>query len=118
LTDCGGVVRKRGMILPKKIDQAIQLLIQAAHPKRIILFGSYARGTANPASDVDFLVIERTLENKFKEMIRLSRVLRPLGIPVDILVVSQKEIDEWGHLIGTPIYWALKEGKIVHEEAA
>jgi len=34
------------------------VLVQAAHPKRIILFGSPARGDAAPHSDFDIMVVE------------------------------------------------------------
>ena len=34
------------------------VLVQAAHPKRIILFGSQARGDAAPHSDFDIMVVE------------------------------------------------------------
>jgi hypothetical protein len=41
---------------------------------------------------VDFLVIESEPHEKFNEMVRLRQVLRPLKIPVDVLVYSQAEI--------------------------
>jgi hypothetical protein len=28
---------------------------------------------------------------------------------VDVLVASEQEIEDWGHLPGTVFYWALKE---------
>ena len=34
------------------------VLVQAAHPKRIILFGSQARGDAATHSDFDIMVVE------------------------------------------------------------
>jgi predicted nucleotidyltransferase len=105
------------MITQHTINQAVQLLITAAHPSKILLFGSYARGEASEDSDLDFLVILPTLANKHQEMIRLRRVLRPLRIPVDVLVASKEEVDEWGHLPSTALYWALTEGKVVHEAA-
>lgn len=106
------------MITQATLDRAVKLLIEAAHPQRIILFGSYARNEAGIHSDVDFLVIEKKVKNKIHEMIRLKRVLRQLEIPVDVIVSSIQEIDDWGHLPGTALYWALKEGKVLHEEAA
>jgi len=33
-------------------------IVAAVHPKVIILFGSHARGTARPDSDLDFTVVE------------------------------------------------------------
>jgi predicted nucleotidyltransferase len=89
------------------IEQAVRLLVEAAHPSKIILFGSYARGEASEDSDVDLLVIEPTLEHKRSEMVRLRNLIRPLKIPVDVLVASEEEVREWGHLPGTVLSWAL-----------
>lgn len=105
------------MISQQTIDDAVQRLIAAAHPSKIILFGSYARGEASDDSDLDFLVIVPTLANKHQEMVRLRRILRPLRIPVDVLVASKAEVDEWGHLPSTTLYWALNEGRVLHETA-
>jgi len=40
-----------------------------------------------------------------------------MRIPVDVLVASDQDIDDWGQLPGTLYYWALKEGKTLHEAA-
>ncbi len=105
------------MISQQTINEAVRLLAAAAHPAKIVLFGSYARNEASEDSDLDFLVIVPTLANKHQEMVRLRRVLRPLRIPVDVLVASKAEVDEWGHLPSTMLYWALTEGKVLHERA-
>jgi len=105
------------MIPQQTINEAVQLLVTAAHPIKIVLFGSYARNEASDDSDLGFLVIVPTLTNKRQEMVRLRQVLRPLQIPVDVLVASKLEVDEWGHLPSTTLYWALTEGKVLHEAA-
>jgi predicted nucleotidyltransferase len=105
------------MVSREAIEQAVRILVEAARPSKIVLFGSYARGDAGDDSDVDLLVIEPTLPHKREEMVRLRRLIRPLRIPVDVLVVSEEEISEWGHLPGTTLYWALKEGEALHEAA-
>ncbi|MEW6776372.1 MAG: nucleotidyltransferase domain-containing protein, partial [Bdellovibrionota bacterium] len=46
------------MIDEATIQRAVGILRDAARPRRIILFGSHARGEARPESDVDFLVVE------------------------------------------------------------
>lgn len=106
------------MISEKTIQQAVARLVAAANPSKVILFGSYARGDATEDSDLDLMVIEREVANKFDEMVRLRQTLRPLRIPVDVLVYSQNYVDEWGHLPGTALYWALHEGKVLHEVGA
>jgi uncharacterized protein len=65
------------------IDRAGRALIAAASsPARVILFGSRARGGADERSDFDFLVIERSVEDRFGEMARLGRLLGRLLIPL------------------------------------
>jgi len=45
-------------------------------------------------------------------MVRLRDVLRPLQIPVDVLVVSRKTYEEWADTPGTVLYEAAKQGKV------
>jgi predicted nucleotidyltransferase len=99
------------------IQEAISRLIEAAHPSRLILFGSHATGETTEESDLDLLVIEREVSNKIHEMIRLRRALKGLDISIDLLVVSEKEAHDWGHLPGSVLYWALREGRTVYEAA-
>ncbi|MBN1394556.1 MAG: nucleotidyltransferase domain-containing protein [Pirellulales bacterium] len=71
------------------IARAAEMLRQAADPERIILFGSYARNGADAGSDLDLLVVERDVTDAAAEMVRLMRVLSPLRLPADVLVVSR-----------------------------
>jgi predicted nucleotidyltransferase len=102
------------MVTRPEIDEAVRILAQAAAPARIVLFGSHARGDARPDSDLDFLVIEPQVEDRAREMVRLRRLLRPLRVPADILVYSAEEVVRWGEQPGSALYWALREGKVVH----
>ncbi len=103
------------MITKNKIEEAVGILRDAARPQRIILFGSYARGDAKEDSDLDFLVVESRVPDQRMEMVRLRRVLRPLRIPVDVIVATEDQVEEWGALPGTALYYALKEGEVVYE---
>lgn len=99
-------------------DQTIQIVAQrlreAAPDATIILFGSHACGLARQDSDLDIMVVEPTVTNRRREMVRLSDILRPLRVPTDIVVVSKRNFDEWADTPGTIIYSAAKEGKILH----
>jgi predicted nucleotidyltransferase len=103
------------MIDSATLAAAVNTLAKAApNADQILLFGSYARGDAHAESDLDFLVIEATVENRAHEMVRLRRALRPLRVAADVLVYSRAEVDQWGHQPGTALYWALREGRVVH----
>ncbi|MBI4963441.1 MAG: nucleotidyltransferase domain-containing protein [Desulfomonile tiedjei] len=103
------------MIAQSTIEEAVRRLVQTAEPILIILFGSHATGQATEESDIDLLVVEDEVNNKIQEMVRLRGVLRGLNISVDLLVVSKQEVEDWGHLPGSVLYWALKEGTVLHE---
>jgi uncharacterized protein len=94
------------------IEQAARLLVAAARqPARVLLFGSHARGDAGPDSDIDFLVIEQEVPNRHTEMVRLGREVASLGVPIDVLVVSEAYAEEWGGVKNTVIHAALTEGR-------
>ena len=99
------------------IETAAQMLLRAAPGSKVILFGSHARGTPHDESDLDFLVVEPELADRHGEMVRLRQVLRPLRIPVDVLVVSAKVFDEWRDTPNTLIHEAAREGKVYDQVA-
>src|SRR5437764_12953374 len=65
------------------------VLVQAAHPKRIILFGSQARGDAAPHSDFDIMVVEEKPADRFAEMVRLNRLIRSFDIAISWLSATR-----------------------------
>ena len=91
------------------ITEAGRRLLAAVPPRtRVILFGSAARGELTHDSDLDFLVVEQA---------RLRRELRPLGVPVDVIVVSEGYAKEWGPAKGSMVHAALTEGRVLHDGA-
>ncbi len=102
-----------GLIPQATIDRAARVLIEAAPAgSEVILFGSYARGDARPDSDVDFLVVEPEVRGRRSEMVRLREALRPLKIPVDVLVVSAEGFRAWKDQINNVIFEAAREGRV------
>jgi predicted nucleotidyltransferase len=93
------------------IEEAGRRLVRAAPDARVFLFGSHARGTAGPRSDLDFLVIEPAVEDPAAESVRLRRTLRGLGLFADIVVVSAHEAEQWREVRGSLIHAALSEGR-------
>lgn len=64
------------------------------HAGRVILFGSYATGTATEDSDVDILVIAPTKEKFFERMATVLELVRDLynGLPLSPIVLRPEEV--------------------------
>jgi predicted nucleotidyltransferase len=101
------------VIDPDLIDEAARRIAAAAPGARVILFGSHARGDAGPDSDVDLLVIEPRVEDHHREVVRLQRVLAPLRLPADVIVVSEEHVEAWGDVRSTMVHDALREGRVL-----
>jgi len=100
------------------INSAIDRLVAAASsPLRVILFGSYGRGTANSGSNLDLMVIEREVPDRGAEYMRLMDTLGSLepGIGVDLLIYPLSEFERHSQVSGTLLYWARQEGRVLHD---
>lgn len=105
------------MVAQEKIAEATRILSDAARPEKIILFGSYGRGEPREDSDVDLLIVEAEVKDRVAEMTRLNRVLSPLRIAVDLLVVSREMFEYWATTPGNVYFTAVREGKVLYEAA-
>ncbi len=102
------------MIDEATIQQAVELLRQAAPSATIIVFGSCARGEITEDSDLDVLVIEPNVTSRHEEMVRLRDALRPLGIPADVLVASKDTFEYWVDTPNTIYYEVARDGRVFH----
>ncbi len=93
--------------------------MKAAHPTRVILFGSAARGGRRVPHDADLLVISGSeVQRPRKESIRIRRALRGIPMPMDILVISERQLREVADQPGLVYREALRVGKIVYDASA
>jgi predicted nucleotidyltransferase len=95
------------------IVEAGRRIATAAPGAEVILFGSHARGEAHPHSDVDFLVVEPSVEDEAGESVRLRRALRDLRLPTDIIVVSRRYAEDWTDVHGSVVHAAFSQGRVL-----
>lgn len=100
------------------IAEMVRRIVERFHPERIILFGSHARGTAGPHSDVDLLVVMQPQGSKRRRSVEIHGLLAGIGLPKDVIVVTPEEFEAYRDAPGTVIRTAWQEGKVLHDRAA
>jgi len=98
-------------VTPDVLDELVRRIVGTAHPKRIILFGSAARGTLGPHSDLDLLVIMPDGVHRRRTAQTLYRALSGLGVAKDVVVVTENDVEEHGENPSLVICPALREGR-------
>lgn len=76
------------------LPSAIERIVRAINPEKIILFGSYAYGEPTPDSDVDLLIVWDTDKPRRERVVEISLLLYPRPFPVDIIVKTPHELEE------------------------
>lgn len=102
----------------EKIEALVDKIVREFNPNKIILFGSYARGTATADSDVDLLIIMPIQGSKREKRIEIRVAVSEIPLSKDIFVETPEEFDRYKDIIGTIAHPAFKEGKILYERAA
>ncbi len=102
--------------LQQAADRIVMELRQRTDVQKIILFGSFATGTAGSRSDLDLLVVQETKTVFLDRADDLTRNLRP-GVALDLLVYTP---EEWESLKLTRSFVAqiAREGRVLYERIA
>jgi len=102
------------MITQEQINDIVIRIVDNIQPQKVILFGSYAYGKPDENSDIDLLVIKDTDVPANRRGREIRKHLRGLCIPMDILVYTQNEIDEWKDTRTAFITQVVEKGKILY----
>jgi predicted nucleotidyltransferase len=84
------------------------------HPLKIVLFGSYAEGTATEDSDVDLLVILPFEGKSVSKSVEMRLKLRPC-FPLDLIVRTPENVQERLEMGDSFMMDVLEEGKVLYE---
>jgi predicted nucleotidyltransferase len=107
------------LTLPRVNDALLQeivaRIVRVTQPDKIILFGSRGRGDARQNSDIDLLVIAPSTEPRYRRAVPLYGALSDIMIPMDIMVYSPEEVEEWSQVQQAFVTTAVREGKVLYE---
>jgi predicted nucleotidyltransferase len=99
------------------VDEIVEKIVSELHPRRVVLFGSRARGTSEPQSDLDLMV---EMETPLKPLERRMSVDRLFGLrdwAMDVVVYTPEELERAKDTVGTLAYTVVREGQTLYERA-
>ena len=101
----------------KLLQQITRTIVERFHPRRIILFGSHARGEAQADSDLDLFVEMETQARPPERAIEVSSAfgLRPWSL--DVVVYTPEEVRRLRGINGTLLSLIEGEGKVLYERS-
>jgi predicted nucleotidyltransferase len=99
------------------LREIVERIVRGFSPRRIILFGSRARGTAVAESDVDLLVVTDRPGSHRQQAIAIDLALADIRVAKDVLVVGMEELEQDRDVVGTIAYPAWREGIVLYDRA-
>lgn len=101
------------MLTQTEIDKLIQRIVTRIQPQKVMIFGSYAKGTATIKSDLDIFVIKETELPMANRADDLAPMLSHALIPVDVHIYTPEEVEEYSQEPFSFVSSILKSGKTV-----
>lgn len=99
------------------LDEAVRRILKVVKPRRIILFGSAARGTMGPDSDLDLLIVMPDGTHRREASVVIYKALRGIGVPKDVIVVTEQDVTAYQYNPSLVLKPALDEGKELYASA-
>lgn len=103
---------------PEKVDLAVKTAIEVAHPSRVFIFGSWARGEATAESDLDLAVlVPEERRSEIPELRRqINRQLGPIRMSIDLILVTEGYFARFQSSINSLYYKIANQGKLIYEQ--
>ncbi len=79
---------------PAFLSRVLERLVRSFAPGRIVIFGSYAKGTARPGSDVDLLVVADLEGDPVALQRRARQLVADSFPPVDVVLCTPEDVAE------------------------
>ena len=105
------------MIDSALIDRVTRTIVERFNPKRIVLFGSHARGDADQESDLDLFIELESTKKPPERDIEVDEVFGLRDWPMDLFVYTPEEVERFRGVIGALVSIVEAEGKVLYERA-
>ena len=102
------------MNVSKEIKDLCRQIVTDFKPEKIVLFGSYARGTPTVDSDLDFLVVMPFKGRSVNQAIRIRRRIST-DMPLDLVVRTPQQIERRLKMNDFFIKEVIDQGHVLYE---
>lgn len=102
------------LALESILQETVRRIRAVTEARRIILFGSAARGRMTAHSDLDILVVVPSGTHRRRTAQKIYRNMIGVGFAADIVVVTEDDVERFRDEPGMVIEPALKEGKLLY----
>ena len=113
-----GVGTQRYRPDPAVVERAVDAIVCAYRPQRVIVFGSFARGDTHEGSDLDLIVVKETDERFFDRIGRVRDACDGVGVDVQPLVYTPEELRQMLERGNSFLETALAESIVAYEAPA
>lgn len=98
----------------EQLSKLVVQITEAAHPLRIILFGSAVREETGLESDLDLMVVMPEGTHRRHTAQYLYRVIRGVTIPFDLIVATPSDLEKYRDHPGLIYQTILEQGRTLY----
>jgi predicted nucleotidyltransferase len=102
-------------ITDELVSDITRQIVARFHPRRIIAFGSYARGEQKKDSDLDLIIEMETDQPFYQRGLAIAELFRTRRWAMDLLVYTPEEFARLREVVGSLADNAEREGKVLYE---
>jgi len=108
------------MMASRQVQEIIQHILEKLltdyAPQKVILFGAYAYGDAEPDSDIDLLIIKETPERFIDRWVAVRRILSDpeRTVPLETLVLTPEEVSRRLAIGAQFLAEIMEKGKVLY----
>lgn len=112
-----GLTQTARSVSEERLQAITRRIVERFQPRRVVLFGSSARGEARPDSDLDLFV---EMESDRRPPERAAEVVALFGLrrwPLDVVVYTPQEVEQLRGVRGTLLSVIEREGRVLYERS-
>ena len=115
---CKNLYRKIMYSLIPFAETIINTIVFSLSHDKIILFGSYAKGSNTENSDIDILVLKKGLKNEREIMSSLYYEFfnKKIPVPIDLIAMDYDKFYQLNNDLGYIYKTINQEGRVIYEQ--